>query len=267
MNALRWIPLAVAVLTASSARAQTYEFDPIVDGAVLSLSVGVGVVGELILGTGEILPQNPVSSARLLGIDRKYATTPAETTGSLLSNVSLSVAIAYAAVDVALSPFLDRQDTALTYGMLYAESVMINLAVADLTKLAVRRPRPRTYYAASQGIPITATDDSLSFYSAHTAVTAGVAATAAHFAFTRDPDGWSGWAVVGGGAILTTFVGWQRVRARSHFPTDVIAGGLVGAGIGVLVPALHRVAPKTIALSPMPMEGGGMGLVLTGMLP
>lgn len=267
MIVLRWIPLALTVCTASAATAQTYEIDPILDGAVLSLSLGIGAVGGLILSTGEILPQNPVSTAQLLGIDRHFATTPAESNGSLLSDLSLGVAVAYLAVDVALSPFLDRQDTALTYAVLYAESILINRAVADLTKLAVRRPRPRAYYAASQGVPITATDDSLSFYSGHTSVTAGIAATAAHFAFTRDPDGWSGWAVTGGGVLLTSFVAWQRVRARSHFPTDVIAGAMMGAGIGVLVPALHRVAPPTIALSPMPLEGGGMGLAIGGLLP
>ena len=32
----------------------------------------------------------------------------------------------------------------------------------------------------------------------------------------------------------------ERVRAGAHFPTDVIAGAFAGAGIGVVVPHLHR---------------------------
>jgi hypothetical protein len=32
----------------------------------------------------------------------------------------------------------------------------------------------------------------------------------------------------------------ERVRAGEHFPTDVIAGSIAGAGIGLVVPHLHR---------------------------
>jgi undecaprenyl-diphosphatase len=30
------------------------------------------------------------------------------------------------------------------------------------------------------------------------------------------------------------------VRAGKHFPTDVLAGAVAGAGIGIIVPHLHR---------------------------
>jgi len=42
------------------------------------------------------------------------------------------------------------------------------------------------------------------------------------------------------GTALTTFVSIERVRAGRHFPTDVIAGSIAGAGIGLVVPHLHR---------------------------
>jgi len=41
-------------------------------------------------------------------------------------------------------------------------------------------------------------------------------------------------------AGLSTFVSIERVRSGAHFPTDVIAGSIAGAGIGVVVPHLHR---------------------------
>jgi membrane-associated phospholipid phosphatase len=45
---------------------------------------------------------------------------------------------------------------------------------------------------------------------------------------------------MGVGAALTTFVSVERVRGGAHFPTDVIAGAIAGAGIGIIVPHLHR---------------------------
>ncbi|MEK7331271.1 MAG: phosphatase PAP2 family protein, partial [Candidatus Eisenbacteria bacterium] len=41
---------------------------------------------------------------------------------------------------------------------------------------------------------------------------------------------------------LTTFVCIERVRAGAHFPSDVISGAIAGAGVGVIVPHLHRSA-------------------------
>jgi membrane-associated phospholipid phosphatase len=68
-----------------------------------------------------------------------------------------------------------------------------------------------------------------------------------------------------GGVVLTTFVGVERVRSGSHFPTDVIAGALVGAGVGVLVVHLHRDTTKRpIWVGALPVEGGG-GVTVGGL--
>ncbi|MEO1337682.1 MAG: phosphatase PAP2 family protein, partial [Myxococcota bacterium] len=38
----------------------------------------------------------------------------------------------------------------------------------------------------------------------------------------------------------TGFVSTMRVVEGKHFPTDVIAGSIIGMGVGVLVPHFHR---------------------------
>lgn len=259
--------LLVLIATSSTALSppEQYQFKPVADGAVLSLSLGFGILSQAIISTGEIQPQQPLDPSILLPIDRGIALKPPTASAGVLSDVAIGVAIGWAAVDTALCGLVDRNDAPLTYGGLYAQTIAINLAVANMAKIGVRRPRPRAYYNFAQtGQPTIVTDDALSFYSLHTAMTAGVAATAAHFAFTRDPDGWGGWVMIGAGALVTSFVGWERVAARSHFPTDVIAGALIGAGIGVLVPVTHRIHPEQpIALGPAPIGDGG-GLAVAG---
>jgi len=134
--------------------------------------------------------------------------------------------------------------------------------IADLVKIAVRRPRPTDYTAQNAG-NTTNTDLSLSFFSGHEAVTASITATATYLAFVHAPESPRPWLTLAGGTLLTAFIGYERVRAGAHFPTDVVMGALAGASIGVLVPHLHRRGARAIWVdfSPPPSGvGGGVGI-------
>ena len=64
-----------------------------------------------------------------------------------------------------------------------------------------------------------------------------------------------------GGLAVTTFVAYERVRAAAHFPTDVIAGAAVGAGVGALVVHFHRedsVRQRPVWIGVAPVTEGGM---------
>ena len=84
------------------------------------------------------------------------------------------------------------------------------------------------------------TDSALSFFSGHASITGAIGATATYLAFARSPSSPRPWVTLVLATGLTSFVSVQRVRAGKHFPTDVLAGAFAGAGIGVVVPHLHR---------------------------
>jgi membrane-associated phospholipid phosphatase len=42
------------------------------------------------------------------------------------------------------------------------------------------------------------------------------------------------------GLALAAAIGLTRVELRAHYFTDVLGGIVIGAGIGVLLPLLHR---------------------------
>jgi membrane-associated phospholipid phosphatase len=222
--------------------------DPITDGAIISVSLGFGALSELVITTGEIVPQQPQPSSRLLAIDR-LALHKHEGTAGPTSTIGALLALVYAVADPIASGYRDGASAGLVDFVIYAEALSITWAATNMAKLTVRRPRPRAYqeqerlyevYGMEDAPNITQTDTSLSFFSGHTALVASVTSTASYLAFVRSPGSARPWITLLAGTALTAFVGVQRVRAGEHFPTDVISGAMAGAGIGLLVAHLHR---------------------------
>lgn len=229
-----------------------YVADPFSDGAVLSLSLGMAVLSELILETGEITPQQPRAETALLAIDRPSITAQPVAAWGTASTIGLGVALAYAAIDPVFSGYRNGVESGIVDGVIYAETLSVTWAVTNLAKIAFRRPRPSAYQEQARrdaaGGTATAdglsdTNSAMSFFSGHASITASVTAASTYLAFSRSASRVRPWLTLGIGTALTTVVGLGRVKAGEHFPTDVIAGAMVGAGIGVLVPHLHREEP------------------------
>jgi undecaprenyl-diphosphatase len=275
---LAWSAAIASALVAPASRAgepprladQHFTVDPVADGALTLGGAGFSALLEAVLSTGEITPQRPSSTDRLLGIDRIAVTQHIDGSADGLSSLGLGAAIAFAAVDPFVSAYRDGWDAALVDALLYAESATVTLTLTDVTKVAVRRPRPRAYAEQTaldaqyggpgKGPSISTTDSTLSFFSGHSSISAAVTATATYVAFQRAPGTWRPWTTLIVGTLLTSFVAVERVRAGAHFPTDVIAGALAGSMVGVLVPHLHRheseTPPLVVGFAPV-LEGGG----------
>jgi undecaprenyl-diphosphatase len=259
---------------------QHFSVDPIADGVIIAAGGGTAGLLELILSTGEIVPQKPGPQSNLLSFDQTAVSQTVDLNAATISNIGLGAAIGFAAVDTVLSGFRDGSDAALVDGMMYAESLSLTLALTDVTKVAVRRPRPLAYteQAALNAQcansnppvpsylcpPISSTDAQLSFFSGHASIIAATTATATYLAFVRAPHSPRPWITLAAGVLLTGFVSVERVRAGAHFPTDVIAGSLFGGAVGVLVPHFHRRKEESagvwIGLAPAPGGGGALSL-------
>jgi undecaprenyl-diphosphatase len=258
-----------------------FRADPLGDTAVLATSVGFWGSMEVVLSTGEIRPQQidaSFNTSNLFFADRIAVSQTVDSNAGTLSTIGLASAIGYAGVDVILSGFRDGREAAIVDAFLYAEAASLALGVTDLAKVAMRRPRPVAYiergnFIANGGNPATynnaATDSALSFVSGHASTTASLAAVATYLAFARSPGTLRPWLTLVGGLLLTSFVSYERVRAGAHFPTDVVAGSLMGAGVGILIVHLHRedVArerPVWIGFTPAQEGASGGTLSLSG---
>lgn len=227
----------------------TFQSDPIADGAIIVVSLGSAGLLELINSTGEIRPQQIAPNFKpnqLIWIDRAAVTNTMHPSAGTLSNVGLGIAGVYAALDPVLSGMRERNvQTGVVDAIMYSETVALTLALTNIVKMAVRRPRPLAYvdWEAHKGDPDysnSSTDSSLSFFSGHASMTGAIGATATYLAFARSPGTWRPWVTLTLATTVSTLVSVYRVRAGKHFPTDVLAGTFAGAGIGIVVPHLHR---------------------------
>lgn len=143
--------------------------------------------------------------------------------------------------------------------ILYTETMLLTSGLTNLTKTSFRRSRPYVFAPDwDPDRPLTS-GDRASFLSGHTSLSAA----GSFFFATVFSDYYPGSKlkryVWGAAVTIPAVTGYLRVRAAKHFPTDVIAGYALGAGIGYLVPTLHKkkVLPKGMTFAP---AGGGVYL-------
>jgi len=262
------VPGQAAAVPVPLEEGQHFTLDPVSDGVVTAGGFGFAFLLGEVLGTGEIKPPLPsITASGLLPIDRGAITQTIDPNASTYSSIGLYAAVGFAVLDPVLSGFRDGTDALIVDAFMYAESGSLALALTDATKIAVRRPRPIDYIncgtTAQQMEPgcTTSTDLGLSFFSGHASTVAAIGATATYLAFVRSPHSPRPWITLGLATALTAFVSYERVRAGQHFPTDVIAGSMAGAAIGVLVPHLHRhreeAPPVWVGLAPASSGTGG----------
>lgn len=122
---------------------------------------------------------------------------------------------------------------------MYAQVSFLNYAFASMSKSAVQRPRPFTYNPAVDIHEKLQPDAKRSFYSMHTSTAASYCFYTAMLVQQYSDKRWVKTSTWVAAAIVPMITGVLRVRGGQHFATDVGAGYLVGAAIGMGIPYLH----------------------------
>lgn len=148
---------------------------------------------------------------------------------------------------------------ALNDAVVVGQSVLLANTLAIVSMMGVRRPRPFAYGTEAPLEARTDGDASLSFFSGHAAGSVA-AAVSMYITFRRLNRPALAYTSLGLGLAAATFIGVTRVAAGDHFPSDVLAGAVVGASTGVLFPAVHG-RPAAIVPSSV---GAGHGLSIVG---
>jgi len=151
---------------------------------------------------------------------------------------------AVAPLSLTLSDMGSRQPLTLT--AMHLETLLLNGGVTYLMKNMFRRPRPFLYHQ-DHGISSRLRSSHtarLSFPSGHTSTSFSSLVFLAKVFSTLYPDSDARPYVWGGCLAVAGTTGYLRYRAGFHYPTDIIAGAVLGSFVGWLVPTLHEVQAR-----------------------
>ncbi len=218
--------------TGPSAGGAVYDVSPAVDGSVIG-GAGVLVVGAYALSSRLITPRCPCNPSEVNGFDRWVIGNHSDL-ADVVSTVTVALAVA---APLALDATqVSSLRTYLEDATVLAESLAVTGALVTIAKYTTQRPLPRVYAGQAPALERSARGYR-SFFSGHTSVAFAALSTGAMTLRLRRGENWWPWAVT---VAVGSSVALERLAAGYHFPTDVIVGAIVGTGVGVLVPWLHR---------------------------
>lgn len=135
-----------------------------------------------------------------------------------------------------------------TIGVMYIESLLLSYGTKDILKGLISRPRPYIHRSDSSEDLLDERDSYFSFPSGHTSI-AFMTASFSTYVFSQGESSKEAKIIMGVSSFsLATLTGVLRVTSGAHYPTDVLAGAVLGSGIGFIVPYMHRILPENLSL-------------------
>ncbi|MCB0572772.1 MAG: phosphatase PAP2 family protein [Phaeodactylibacter sp.] len=231
-------------------RADSLNFDgycinPWASGSIVAVGVVSNVIGQPRLNDRPPLSDatlQRVAASRVNSFDSWALRQDAGRRGEAHETSDIML---YSSLFLPAALFLDkeiRHDWA-PVALLYLEAQSVNTmlyAWGPFGPTLVTRYRPAVYYEElpTEGRNFGGMRNS--FYSGHVGSTATSTFFTARVLADYHPE-WGGKRALlyGIAALPPALVGYFRIRALRHFPSDVLVGGLVGATVGILTPEIH----------------------------
>ncbi len=248
--------------------ARVHWVDGVFTGALLAT---LGVLKFWDIPKSDAVPSPPTDRSADVGRADAVAIGHFRPQALHASDIVLGIGVAAPFVFHGIEAAVVRDRFAARFGtdaLLLAETLAVNSMTTLLLKVAVQRPRPLVY---TDPATLENDEDAQSLRSAQRSGSAYESFPSGHTSLAFA-------AAVGGSTLLT--MKWARGTRRQriglgfvwglslaaasttaalrvvggkHFPTDVVAGAVLGSGVGVVVPLLHsrrRLHRRSFSLAP-----------------
>ena len=191
-------------------------------------------------------------------------------TSDILYGAAVVLPVAFDLIDVVATRPGDRFTGFWKDMVVLAQVAAVDNLLNSMVKYAVRRPRPFAYDLSLDPAERTSASAGLSFYSGHASTSFALATAYSTLFSMRHPRSRLRIPVWIGMHLLAATIAVLRVESGNHFWTDIVVGGAVGSGVGLMVTHLHRRRAGTegsrkgyaVRILPMAVAGGG-GLTLS----
>lgn len=219
------------------------------DGAYIAGTVGLNVLGVTFIQNKDALTESEVAALDkndIAGINRWSAGYYSEKADAV------SYIPFYAALGMPLV-FLPGEAERKNFGqisVLFVETMATTGVIYTMTAGLIDKSRPLVY---NEDLPFDERAEGgaqRSFIAGHTAVASAGSFFAAKIFNDFHPDSKALPYVWGGAAGFSALMGYLRTKAGKHFLTDNIAGMIVGAASGILIPELHKKGKENIDVYP-----------------
>jgi hypothetical protein len=154
----------------------------------------------------------------------------------------------------------------LRLGLMFYQTQFLTFAFYDFSPfgpLFQNRIRPVSYYNYFPMDLRTGGNQRNSFYSGHVANAAAATFFAVKVYSDYHPEiGNKKILLYGLASVPPLLTGWLRMKALAHFPSDILAGYLIGSTFGIVIPQLHKIKTNHVRFSTF-YNGQSGGLHLT----
>jgi undecaprenyl-diphosphatase len=234
--------------TPAASRAVRPEYRWLVDAPLLAAGAGCWLTSLGMNVDRQVVPTTGLDPGTIhLALDR-HAAGNHDNDARVWSDRWAAAAVAYPLLLPGITASEgDRIRSMTDRFLLEAEAAALTAGIVEVAKIGISRPRPYTYLPAAERpadshYDVHADEAFVSMPSGHAATTWCAASFALTDYLLSHQDGtWKERATVGfTGGVLATTTAALRVKAGQHFPSDVLAGGAIGAACGAAVPLLHH---------------------------
>ena len=215
-----------------------YQLDGTKEGIIFGTSISLLTFAEL-----KYKKIQPLSFEQLSQLNRNDVWAidrPATFNRSLMAK-KWSDGLLYSSLAPPLSVvFSGPKDGIGRSSVLLLETLLVNTALTDFTKVLVRRKRPYLYNEFTEAKKKLSKKSRMSFFSGHTSTVTAMYFLSAKLFEDYNPDSRYRSTVWTTAILIPATTGLLRVKAGKHYFTDVLTGFLVGGAIGYLIPEIHK---------------------------
>ncbi len=255
---IRIVHFLLALLCVNQSAAQgniyPYEFNWKKDAYVSAIGLGLIGGGAYMYFNKSGLTRGQVDALNVNDIN-PFDRSASQQWSPTSANISDGFMIGALALPFTLFAFRSAQENWLGLGLMYVEVGIYTVGITELTKGLSERTRPYAYNSETPLDTRLGKDARASFFSGHTSLAASMSFLTAKIFHDMSDNNTAKALVWTAAALVPAATGYLRYRAGKHFPTDIIAGYVVGGAVGYLVPFLHKKKITSENLSLMPVAG------------